>query len=54
MTLEDESPEIKLAVDLIMLLESNGVEPELVLAALEIVKKDYQNKHRLRQTPPPV
>lgn len=53
-TLEDESPEIKLAVDLIMLLESNGVEPELVLAALEIVKKDYQNKHRLRQTPPPV
>ncbi len=40
-TLEDESPEIKLAVDLIMLLEKNELEPELVLAALDIVKKDY-------------
>lgn len=41
MTLEEESPEIKLAVDLIMLLENNEIEPELVLAALEIVKKDF-------------
>jgi len=40
-TLEEESPEIKLAVDLIMLLENNEIEPELVLAALEIVKKDF-------------
>lgn len=41
MALEDESPEIKLAVDLIMLLESHDMDPELVLAALEIVKTDY-------------
>ncbi|MEN3261099.1 DUF2496 domain-containing protein [Sodalis endosymbiont of Spalangia cameroni] len=44
MTLEDESPEIKLAVDLIMLLEKNELAPELVLAALEIVKSDYLRK----------
>ncbi|WP_406704360.1 DUF2496 domain-containing protein [Sodalis sp.] len=44
MTLEDESPEIKLAVDLIMLLEKNELAPELVLAALEIVKNDYLRK----------
>ncbi len=52
MALEDEPPEIKLAVDLIMLLESNEVEPELVLAALEIVKKDYQLKYRRREEKP--
>lgn len=49
MALEDESPAIKLAVDLIMLLESNEVEPELVLAALEIVRRDYQRKIRSRE-----
>ncbi len=49
MALEDESPEIKLAIDLIMLLESNEVEPELVLAALEIVRRDYQQKIRSRE-----
>lgn len=49
MTLEEETPEIKLAVDLIMLLESNDVEPELVLAALEIVKNDYLQKSRQRK-----
>ncbi len=52
MALEDESPEVKLAVDLIMLLESNDVEPELALAALEIVKKDYQLKHRRQEENP--
>jgi len=40
-TLEHETPEIKLAVELIMLLENNGIDPEVVLAALDIVKKDY-------------
>lgn len=49
MALEDESPEIKLAVDLIMLLESNEMEPGLVLAALEIVKNDYLIKSRQRE-----
>ncbi|WP_413734841.1 DUF2496 domain-containing protein [Sodalis sp. RH21] len=52
MALEDESPEVKLAVDLIMLLESNEMAPELVLAALEIVKKDYLTKVRERQANP--
>ncbi|MBD1557903.1 pleiotropic regulatory protein RsmS [Vibrio sp. S9_S30] len=36
--------EIKLAVDLIYLLESNEIEVETALAALEIVKSDLQKK----------
>ena len=36
MSLENASDEVKLAVDLIMLLES--------LSALEIVRRDYANK----------
>ena len=35
---------IKVAVDLIMLLEQNEVPAEDVLAALEIVKSDYEKK----------
>ncbi|ACS84819.1 pleiotropic regulatory protein RsmS [Musicola paradisiaca] len=49
MPLKDEPPEVKLAVDLIMLLEDNRIEPAVVLAALEIIRLDYQKK--LRQTP---
>ncbi|MDP2570849.1 pleiotropic regulatory protein RsmS [Vibrio penaeicida] len=42
----DTAPdEIKLAVDLIYLLESNEVDIETALAALEIVKSDLQKKH---------
>ncbi|MFD1801599.1 pleiotropic regulatory protein RsmS [Mixta tenebrionis] len=48
MSLESASDEIKLAVDLIMLLEQSDVAPETVLAALEIVRRDYENKQRLR------
>ncbi|WPD77084.1 pleiotropic regulatory protein RsmS [Dickeya fangzhongdai] len=44
MSLENETPEIKLAVDLIMLLEDNQIAPKVVLAALEIVRRDYQLK----------
>ncbi|HEH9431872.1 TPA: pleiotropic regulatory protein RsmS [Aeromonas sobria] len=44
MSLETAPPEVKLAVDLIELLETNGLAPELVLAALAIVKQDYQRK----------
>ncbi|WJV55087.1 pleiotropic regulatory protein RsmS [Pectobacteriaceae bacterium CE90] len=44
MSLENAAPEVKLAVDLIMLLETNHVEPEIVLAALDIVRRDYQQK----------
>ncbi|MFC3394816.1 pleiotropic regulatory protein RsmS [Brenneria rubrifaciens] len=46
MSLENATPEIKLAVDLIMLLEENQIEPQLALDALEIVRKDFQKKAR--------
>ncbi|WP_411570539.1 pleiotropic regulatory protein RsmS [Pectobacterium cacticida] len=44
MSLENAPPEIKLAVDLIMLLEENQIDPHIVLAALEIVRTDFENK----------
>ncbi|MDR0805203.1 MAG: pleiotropic regulatory protein RsmS [Enterobacteriaceae bacterium] len=44
MSLEQESPEIKLAIDLIYLLESNEIDPQTVLAALKIVEIDFINK----------
>ncbi len=44
MSLETAPPEVKLAVDLIELLETNQLAPELVLAALAIVKQDYERK----------
>ncbi|WP_340616302.1 pleiotropic regulatory protein RsmS [Xenorhabdus entomophaga] len=44
MTLEQSSPEVQLAVDLIYLLECNGIPPDIALAALEIVKRDFQGK----------
>ncbi|ABZ77578.1 conserved hypothetical protein [Shewanella halifaxensis HAW-EB4] len=41
----DRAPdEVKLAVDLIYLLESHQIEPSVALAALEIVKTDLQAK----------
>ncbi|MCG3862563.1 MULTISPECIES: pleiotropic regulatory protein RsmS [unclassified Photobacterium] len=43
-TLENAPEEIKLAVDLIYLLESNEIAPNIVLAALEIVRKDFESK----------
>ncbi|WP_082665363.1 DUF2496 domain-containing protein [Pseudoalteromonas sp. H105] len=43
-SLEQAPAHIKLAVDLIQLLEENDVEPEDVLKALEIIKGDYTNK----------
>ncbi|ABO24585.1 pleiotropic regulatory protein RsmS [Shewanella loihica] len=42
--LDYASDEIKLAVDLIYLLESHEIEPDVALAALEIVKQDLQRK----------
>lgn len=44
MPLENASPELQLAVDLIYLLECNEIDPVTALAALEIVRKDYQEK----------
>lgn len=42
--LESAPAEIKLAVDLIYLLESNDIEPNTAIAALDIVRKDYERK----------
>jgi hypothetical protein len=42
--LHQAPPEIQLAVDLIELLEQHKLEPQLVLAALAIVRQDYQHK----------
>lgn len=44
MSLENAPPEIKLAVDLIELLETNEIDPALALAALAIVQRDYERK----------
>ncbi|MBE0379551.1 DUF2496 domain-containing protein [Pseudoalteromonas prydzensis] len=42
--LEQAPIHIKLAVDLIMLLEQHEVAPNDVLNALEIIKTDYEQK----------
>ncbi len=44
MSLDTAPEEVKLAVDLIMLLEENQVAPETVLAALAIVQRDFEQK----------
>ncbi len=44
MSLENASLEVKLAVDLIMLLEQHELPPKVVLAALDLVQQDYQHK----------
>lgn len=43
-TLEHAPDEIKLAVDLIYLLENNEVDPNVALAALKIVQSDLEAK----------
>ncbi|WP_338561708.1 pleiotropic regulatory protein RsmS [Erwinia sp. E_sp_B04_7] len=44
MSLENAPEEVKLAVDLIMLLEENNIAPQTVLAALAIVQRDFESK----------
>ncbi|MFH8133705.1 pleiotropic regulatory protein RsmS [Pantoea osteomyelitidis] len=44
MTLENAPDEVKLAVDLIMLLEENQLPAQTVLAALAIVQRDFEKK----------
>ncbi|MDY0970551.1 pleiotropic regulatory protein RsmS [Siccibacter turicensis] len=44
MSLEQAPDEVKLAVDLIMLLEEHAIAPQTVLKALEIVRRDFENK----------
>ena len=46
MSLENAPDEVKLAVDLILLLEENRIPAATVLAALQIVRRDYENKLR--------
>ncbi|VUT05006.1 pleiotropic regulatory protein RsmS [Klebsiella spallanzanii] len=52
MSLENAPDEVKLAVDLIVLLEESNVPAQTVLAALEIVRRDYENKVKsVEETP---
>lgn len=44
MSLENAPEEVKLAVDLIMLLEQHEISTETALAALEIVRQDFLRK----------
>lgn len=44
MSLETAPDEIKLAVDLIVILEQQPLETNVILAALDIVKKDFQQR----------
>lgn len=53
MSLEKASPELQLAVDLIYLLECNEIDPATALAALDIVRKDYQEKMQCSGTSSP-
>ncbi|UMG89470.1 pleiotropic regulatory protein RsmS [Klebsiella pneumoniae] len=44
MSLENAPDDVKLAVDLIVLLEENRIPARTVLSALDIVKRDYAKK----------
>ena len=44
MSLENAPDDVKLAVDLIMLLEQHEIPTETALAALEIVRQDFLRK----------
>ncbi len=48
--LSQAPPAMQLAVDLIMLLEQHNLAPDVVLAALAIVSKDYQHKSKMLQS----
>lgn len=47
--LEQAPPAVKLAVDLILLLEQHQIDPAIVLAALPIVTQDFQRKMQTQQ-----
>lgn len=49
-SLKDAPKETKLAVDLIYLLETSGVETDIILKALEIVKSDFLTKQAIGTT----
>ena len=43
-TIENVPAHLKLAIDLIMLLEQHEIDEKTVLQALDIVKRDFENK----------
>ncbi|MEZ9344307.1 pleiotropic regulatory protein RsmS [Vibrio cyclitrophicus] len=43
-SLDNAPEEVKLAVDLIYLLESNEIDPKVALEAIKIVQQDLQAK----------
>ena len=44
MSLENAPDDVKLAVDLIVLLEENQITDRPVQSAMDIVKRDYEKK----------
>lgn len=42
--LDNADPHVKLAVDLIMILEEHEIDPQTVLDALPIIEMDYRSK----------
>lgn len=51
MSLENAPKHVKLAVDLIEILENNEIEPATAVAALELVMADYQHKLQAQKNP---
>lgn len=51
MSLDNAPDDVKLAVDLIMLLEQHDIPTQTVLSALEIVREDFLRKLREESTP---
>jgi hypothetical protein len=47
--LEHAPEHVKLAIDLIMLLEQHNIAPQKVLKALEIVQNDFEHKQNIDQ-----
>lgn len=45
-SLENAPDDVKLAVDLIMLLETHNIAPDTALSALEMVRQDFLRKQR--------
>ena len=50
MSLENAPDDVKLAVDLIVLLEENQIPARTELRALDIVKRDYETKLQSDET----
>ncbi|MCB5160863.1 pleiotropic regulatory protein RsmS [Marinomonas algarum] len=44
MSLDQAPDHVKLAVDLIELLEENNIAPDIAVEALTLVLRDFQNK----------